>query len=120
MKRRKLAAKRYERRKTKVKSAIRRLRKIKLLVNRSTTHIYAQIIDVSGKVLAAASTLEKEVREGLKHTGNCDAAAAVGALVAKRAVKAGVKEVAFDRAGNLYHGRVKALANAARENGLEF
>lgn len=92
---------------------------VRLCVNRTPRHIYAQIISAEGdKVLASASTLEKELRA--KSTGNKDAATAVGSLIAERASKAGVKEVAFDRSGFKYHGRVKALADAAREGGLEF
>ncbi|AYA74126.1 MULTISPECIES: 50S ribosomal protein L18 [Robertmurraya] len=91
----------------------------RLNVFRSSKHIYAQLIDdVSGVTLASASTLDKEI--GLESTGNVDAAVKVGELVAKRAVEKGVKAVVFDRGGYLYHGRVKALADAARENGLEF
>jgi large subunit ribosomal protein L18 len=82
-------------------------------------HTYAQILDPSGsKVVTAASTLEKEVRKELKHTGNIEAAVTIGKLVAERAKAAGVDKVAFDRSGFKYHGRVKALADAARENGL--
>ena len=91
----------------------------RLCVNRTPRHIYAQVIAAEGdKVLATASTLEKDLREG--STGNIDAASAVGKLVAERAVAAGVTSVAFDRSGFKYHGRVKALADAAREAGLEF
>ena len=91
----------------------------RLCINRTPRHIYAQIIAAEGdKVLATASTLEKDLREG--STGNIDAASAVGKLVAERAVAAGVTLVAFDRSGFKYHGRVKALADAAREAGLEF
>lgn len=91
----------------------------RLCVNRTPRHIYAQIISAEGdKVLASASTLEKDLRGG--STGNKDAASAVGSLIAKRASEAGVKSVAFDRSGFKYHGRVKALAEAAREGGLEF
>jgi len=91
----------------------------RLCVNRTPRHIYAQVIAASGdKVLASASTLDKDLRSG--STGNVDAAAAVGKLVAQRAVAAGVTTVAFDRSGYKYHGRVKALADAAREAGLEF
>jgi large subunit ribosomal protein L18 len=88
-------------------------------VNRTPRHIYAQIINGEGnRVLAQASTLDKDLRSGA--TGNIEAAAAVGKLVAERAKAAGVTEVAFDRSGYKYHGRVKALADAAREGGLEF
>ena len=91
----------------------------RLCINRTPRHIYAQIIAAEGdKVLATASTLEKDLREG--STGNIDAASAVGKLVAERAVAAGVSSVAFDRSGFKYHCRVKALADAAREAGLEF
>jgi len=83
--------------------------------------VYAQIIAPSGsEVLAAASTLEKEIQSGLKSTGNIEAAQAVGKAIAEKAKAAGVTEVAFDRSGFRYHGRVKALADAARENGLQF
>jgi large subunit ribosomal protein L18 len=91
----------------------------RLCINRTPRHIYAQVIAEGGaKVLASASTLDKDLKS--KGTGNVTAAAAVGKLVAERAVAAGVKEVAFDRSGFKYHGRVKALADAAREAGLEF
>jgi large subunit ribosomal protein L18 len=90
-----------------------------LCVNRTPRHIYAQIITGDGdNVVASASTLEKDLRSG--STGNTDAASVVGKLVAERAVAAGVTSVAFDRNGFKYHGRVKALADAAREAGLEF
>lgn len=91
----------------------------RLNVFRSNKHIYAQLIDdVNGVTLASASTLDKELN--LESTGNIEAAQKVGELVAKRAVEKGIKSVVFDRGGYLYHGRVKALAEAARENGLEF
>ena len=90
----------------------------RLCVHRTPQHIYAQIFDSNSKVLAAASTLQKTVREGLKNTGNATAAAAVGKAIAEKAVAAGIKQVAFDRSGFKYHGRVKALADAAREAGL--
>ena len=93
----------------------------RLAVYRSTKHIYAQIIDDEKNVtLASASSNDKELREGLKHGGNIDAAKAVGTAVAEKALKAGIKSVVFDRGGFLYHGRVAALADAAREAGLEF
>jgi large subunit ribosomal protein L18 len=91
----------------------------RLSVHRTPRHIYAQVFAPSGdRVLASASTLDTSLRGG--STGNIDAAAAVGRLVAERARAAGVDKVAFDRSGYRYHGRVKALADAARENGLEF
>ena len=98
---------------------IRELGVNRLCVNRTPRHIYAQIIAPNGaQVLASASTVEKDLRGGA--TGNTDAAAAVGKLIAERAKAAGVEKVAFDRSGFRYHGRIKALADAARENGLEF
>ncbi len=93
----------------------------RLAVFRSNSHIYAQVIDdVAGHTLAAASTLDAELREKLGTGANCEASAAVGTLVAKRAKERGIEQVVFDRGGNLYHGRVKALADAAREAGLNF
>ena len=95
--------------------------RVRLSVHRSGHHIYAQVIDdAAGRTLAAASTLEKPMREQLKTGANRDAASAVGKLVAERAIAAGVKEVVFDRGPYLYHGRVKALADGAREGGLSF
>ena len=91
----------------------------RLNVFRSNKHIYAQLIDdVNGVTIASASSLDKELN--LESTGNFEAAVKIGELVAKRAVEKGIKSVVFDRGGYLYHGRVKALADAARENGLEF
>ncbi len=93
----------------------------RLSVHRSGQHIYAQIIcDIHGKTLAAASTMDRELKEKLKNGANVDAAAHVGKAVAKRAKKAGVEAVVFDRGRFLYHGRVKALADGAREGGLKF
>lgn len=98
---------------------MRELRVARLTVHRTPRHIYAQVIDAEGgEVLAAASTVEKDLRS--EATGNIEAAKKVGALVAERAKAAGLSKVAFDRSGFKYHGRVKALADAARENGLEF
>ncbi len=91
----------------------------RLSVHRTPQHIYAQVFSPAGdQVLASASTLDSSLRSG--STGNIDAASAVGKLVAERAVAAGISKVAFDRSGYKYHGRVKALADAAREGGLEF
>ena len=93
----------------------------RLAVYRSLAHIYAQVIDdVAGKTLAAASTLDKDLRGSLKTGADTAAAALVGKLVAERASKAGVTEVVFDRGAFIYHGRIKALADAAREGGLTF
>jgi large subunit ribosomal protein L18 len=103
-----------------------RLRKVangrpRLSVHRSSKHISVQVIDdVRGVTLASASTLEKEAVGGLRTGANVEAAAAVGSLIARRAAEAGVKAVVFDRGPYIFHGRVKALADAAREGGLEF
>jgi large subunit ribosomal protein L18 len=98
---------------------IRELGSVRLTIHRTPRHMYAQVIAPEGdRVIAAASTLDESLRSGA--TGNIEAARAVGELVAKRAKEAGVGKVAFDRSGFKYHGRVKALADAAREAGLEF
>lgn len=113
----------FERRKQRARVKIKKVStaRPRLSVFRSNQHIYAQVIDdVKGTTLVAASTSEKELRESLKNGSNLEAAAAVGKLVAERAKAAGVATVVFDRGGYLYHGRVKALAEAAREGGLEF
>jgi len=97
------------------------LEALRLCVHRTSKHMYAQIISADGAfTLAAASTLDKELKQALNATGNKEAATQVGELIAKRALAAGIKIVAFDRSGFEYHGRVKALANAAREHGLQF
>jgi large subunit ribosomal protein L18 len=111
------------RRKNRVRRALRRAAngRPRLSVFRSSKHIYAQVIDdAKGVTVASASSLEKTMREQAKTGADVDAAKAVGKLVAERAIKNGVKEVVFDRGGYLYHGRVKALADAAREGGLSF
>lgn len=109
------------RRACKTRAKIRILGVSRLSVFRTPRHIYAQVIDAdSGKVLASASTVEAEVRKGLKNGGNAIAAALVGKRIAEKAKAAGVTQVAFDRSGFKYHGRVKALADAAREHGLTF
>lgn len=101
------------------RAKMRELRAVRLTVNRTPRHIYAQLISPDGdRVLAAASTLDETLRSG--STGNAEAAAKVGVLIAERAKTAGITAVAFDRSGYKYHGRIKALANAAREGGLEF
>ena len=100
---------------------IAELRTARLTVHRSNCHIYAQVIDAAGgKVLATASTLERDVRQNQANGGNLAAAAAVGKRIAEKAKQLGIDSIAFDRAGYRYHGRVKALADAARENGLKF
>jgi len=107
------------RRARRARAKIRELCVTRLSIHRTPRHIYAQIIaDDGSRVLASASTLDKDLRSG--KTGNADAAKAVGALIAERAKAAGITQVAFDRSGFKYHGRVKALADAAREGGLEF
>lgn len=109
------------RRGKRARSKMRELRATRLCVYRSSQHIYAQIIAPQGdEVVTSASTVEKAMRSDLKSTGNIDAAKAVGKLIAERAKEKGVESVAFDRSGFKYHGRVKALADAAREAGLEF
>ena len=93
----------------------------RLAVFRSNNHMYAQIIDDTvGKTLVSASTTQKEVKAELEKTDNVEAAAYLGTVIAKRAIEAGIKEVVFDRGGFIYHGKIKALADAAREAGLEF
>ena len=103
------------------RNKIKELAALRLSVHRTPQHIYAQIFAAEGdKVLVAASTLQKDVRGELKATGNIEAAKAVGRAIAERAKAAGLTKVAFDRSGFMYHGRIKALAEAAREAGLEF
>jgi len=93
----------------------------RLAVFRSNNHMYAQIIDdVAGNTLVSASTLEKEIKAELEKTNNVDAAAYLGTVIAKRAIEKGIKEVVFDRGGFIYQGKIAALAEAAREAGLEF
>jgi large subunit ribosomal protein L18 len=102
------------------RSKLRELKVMRLSVHRTPRHIYAQVLDAESRVVAVASTLQEDVAGGLKATGNVEAAKAVGKAIAERATAKGVKQVAFDRSGFKYHGRVKALADAAREHGLEF
>lgn len=100
---------------------IRELEALRLCVYKTPRHLYAQVTTPDGaKTLVCTSTLDKELRSKLKVTGNVDAAKEVGRLIAKRALSAGIHKVAFDRSGFAYHGRIKALADAAREEGLEF
>jgi len=109
------------RRARKARAKIHELEVTRLSIHRTPRHIYAQVIAADGgTVLASASTLESEVRKGVKSGGNVEAAAIVGARIAEKAKAAGVDTVAFDRSGFRYHGRVKALADAAREAGLKF
>ena len=110
-----------QRRAAKTRVRIARAEAVRLTVHRTNQHIYAQVIDTTGgKVLASASTLEKDVRTSHPKGSDREAAALVGKRIAEKAVAAGVTEVAFDRSGFSYHGRVKALAEAAREGGLKF
>jgi large subunit ribosomal protein L18 len=109
------------RRARKTRAKIAELKAVRLTVYRSNCHIYAQIISGCGtQVLAAASTAEAEVRTQIANGGNIKAAAAIGKLIAERAKEKGIETVTFDRSGFHYHGRVKALAEAAREGGLKF
>lgn len=109
------------RRARKTRAKIAALKVTRLSVHRTNNHIYAQIIAETGdKVLASASTLEAEVRQSVKNGGNTQAAALIGKRIAEKAKAAGIIKVAFDRSGYKYHGRIKALAEAARENGLSF
>ena len=113
-----LVQRRHQRIRNKVAGTSQRPR---LAVFRSNQHIYAQVIDdVAQHTLAAASTLEPDLRKKLDATATQEASAEVGKLIAQRAIAAGIEQVVFDRGGNLYHGRVKALADAAREGGLQF
>lgn len=113
----------FNRRKERVRTKLSRVRasRLRLSVFRSNENIYAQIIDDSKRItLAAASSLDKSLKSKLKRGSTVEAAQQVGGLIADRAKKAGIKEVFFDRGGRLYHGRIKALAESAREKGLEF
>jgi len=101
------------------RAKIAELKAVRLTVHRSNAHIYAQVIDGT-KVVAAASTREAEVRQALKYGGNVKAATEVGKRIAQKAKQLGIEAVAFDRSGYKYHGRIKALAEAAREGGLKF
>ena len=109
------------RRARKTRGKIARLGVIRLSVHRTPRHFYAQIFDQAGeRVLASASTLDTDLRKQLKSSGNCNAAIAVGERLAKNARAVGIEKVAFDRSGYLYHGRLQAFADAAREHGLKF
>ena len=107
------------RRAARTRHIIKRLREVRLTVHRTPRHIYAQMIDADGKVLVSASTLDKAIRQKSANGGNVNAATIVGKEIARRAQKAGVKRVAFDRSGFKFHGRIKALADAVRESGIE-
>ena len=110
-----------QRRARKTRARIAEQKTVRLAVHRTNLHIYAQVISADGgKVLASASSVEADLRKELANGGNAKAAAAVGKRIAEKAKSAGITSVAFDRAGYKYHGRVKALADAAREHGLKF
>ncbi len=110
-----------QRRARKTRARIAEQKTVRLAVHRTNLHIYAQVISADGgKVLASASSVEADLRKELANGGNTKAAAAVGKRIAEKAKSAGITAVAFDRAGYKYHGRIKALADAARENGLKF
>jgi large subunit ribosomal protein L18 len=112
---------RRQRRAVRARAKIRELGVARLTVHRTSQHIYAQVFDSSGaSVLATASTVQQDIAKDLKGTGNVEAAKAVGRAIAERAKAKGIERVAFDRAGFMYHGRIKALAEAAREAGLQF
>jgi len=110
-----------QRRARKTRARIAEHKSVRLAINRTNMHIYAQVISAEGdKVLASASSIESEVRKTVANGGNKAAASIVGKRIAEKAKSAGITQVAFDRSGNRYHGRVKALAEAAREHGLQF
>jgi large subunit ribosomal protein L18 len=108
------------RRSKKLRAKAKELKVVRLCVNRTPRHMYAQLIDENNKVLAAASTLEAEIKSKLKSSGNVKAAEIIGDLIAERGMALDVKKVVFDRSGFSYHGRVSALAEAARKKGLSF
>jgi large subunit ribosomal protein L18 len=109
------------RRAKKARARIKQLGVNRLCVYKTPRHVYAQVIAPNGsQVLASASSLDKEIKGQIKYSGNVEAATTVGKILAERAKKAGVSKVAFDRSGFKYHGRIKALADAAREQGMEF
>tara|TARA_B100001029_G_C15025449_1_gene433330 strand:- start:424 stop:774 length:351 start_codon:yes stop_codon:yes gene_type:complete len=104
----------------KIRSKLSRGDLHRLTVYKTTMHTYVQIFSPEGNIIVSASTLEKDIKKGLKHTGNIETAKIIGKVIAERAIEKNVKKVAFDRSGFNYHGRVKALADSARENGLDF
>ena len=109
------------RRSKKTRATIAELGAVRLSIHRSNSHIYAQLIDdKNNKIIASASTLEPDVRKEIKAGGNIDAAIIIGKRIAEKGIKFGISNIAFDRSGYKYHGRVKALADAAREEGLKF
>jgi large subunit ribosomal protein L18 len=109
-----------QRRAKRTRAKIKELGVARLTVHRTSRHIYAQVINSDAKIVASASTVLPDVRSAVGSTSNVDAAIAVGKMIAERTKEAGVERVAFDRSGFKYHGRIKALADAAREHGLDF
>ncbi|QJC29115.1 50S ribosomal protein L18 [Enterobacteriaceae endosymbiont of Plateumaris rustica] len=105
---------------TKLRKKIYKLKTTRLVIHRTSRHIYAQIISYKNKVLVTASTLEKNIHKKLSYTGNIEAAIIIGKKIAKRAINKNIITISFDRSGFKYHGRIKALANAARNSGLQF
>ncbi|QJC28674.1 50S ribosomal protein L18 [Enterobacteriaceae endosymbiont of Plateumaris consimilis] len=105
---------------TKLRKKNHQLKTTRLVIHRTSHHIYAQIISYTNKILVTASTLEKNIRKKLSYTGNIEAAIITGKKIAKRSINKGIVIVSFDRSGFKYHGRIKALANAARNSGLQF
>ena len=109
------------RRSRRARAKIKELVVSRLTIHKTPRHIYAQIIAANGtEVVVTANTLQSDIKSAIKYTGNCDAAVVVGKAIAEKAKQAGITKVAFDRSGFKYHGRVKSLADAARENGLDF
>ena len=109
------------RRAKKTRARIKKLGADRLCVHKTSRHVYAQVISPNAsKVIVSASSQDKEIKDKIKYSGNIEAATVVGGVLAERAKKAGIKKVAFDRSGFKFHGRIQALANAARENGMEF
>tara|TARA_X000000368_G_scaffold168706_2_gene133093 strand:+ start:407 stop:757 length:351 start_codon:yes stop_codon:yes gene_type:complete len=104
----------------KIRSKILSGDKHRLAIHKTDMHTYAQLLSPNGEIIASASTLEKSLMKSKKHTGNIETAKIIGKAIAERAIKKNISEVAFDRSGFNYHGRVKALADSARENGLKF
>ncbi|CAL4323669.1 50S ribosomal protein L18 [Buchnera aphidicola (Chaetosiphella stipae setosa)] len=110
-----------KKRSLRIRSKLKRSRSIRLVVHRTSRHIYAQIISENNfSILAHASTLDKSVRNQLKYTGNKKSSKIIGKIIAQRALKKGIKKVSFDRSGFKYHGRIQSLANSARKFGLQF
>ncbi|QJC34150.1 50S ribosomal protein L18 [Enterobacteriaceae endosymbiont of Donacia cinerea] len=108
------------RRATKFRKNLKKFKIIRLSIHRTSRHIYAQIISINNKILVTASTLEKKIKKKLTYTGNIKAAIFIGNKIANRSIKKGILNISFDRSGFKYHGRIQALADAARKTGLNF